>query len=56
MVLFSSSAALISYAASGRVNGAYAGVYSAASVVGALIGIIVINDKVMEAFICSGKA
>jgi len=51
MVVFSSSAALISFAVDGRVNGAYAGVYSAASVVASLVGVLVINDKASSAVI-----
>ena len=48
MVLFSSSAALISFAVDGRVNGAYSGIFSAAAVVASLVGVLVINDRVRE--------
>jgi len=46
MVVFSSSAALIGFAVDGRVNGAYAGVYSAAAIIASLAGVVVVNEKV----------
>ncbi|KAF5834267.1 hypothetical protein DUNSADRAFT_9134 [Dunaliella salina] len=46
MVLFSSSAALISFAVDGRVNGAYAGIFSAAAVIASVAGVLVVNEKV----------